>query len=256
MRPVFNVPGESASAVILGIISGYPVGAKVVCNLKKNKLISNIEAERLIAYTNNSGPLFIIGTVGISLFHSSRIGFILLISHIISCLAVGYCFKFWKKNKIDINYNENKFNSKETPICIKDIGELLSNSILKAISTILLIGGFIVLFSVIISIIKNSGIFDLISIFLNNFGINPEITNSILYGIIELTNGVNLSSTLYENYPLISILISSFLLGFGGFSVLFQVYSIISKENISIKPYFLGKILQGFFSVIFTFILI
>ena len=62
MRPIFNVPGESAIALILGTISGYPVGAKVVCNLKKEKIISKIEAERLIAYTNNSGPLFILGT--------------------------------------------------------------------------------------------------------------------------------------------------------------------------------------------------
>lgn len=55
---------------------------------------------------------------------------------------------------------------------------------------------------------------------------------------------------------MISILLTSFLLGFGGISVLLQVYSIIVKQNISIKPYFYGKLLQGLFSVLFTFILI
>lgn len=63
MRPIFNVPGESASAIILGTISGYPVGAKVIVNLKNQKIVSKIEAERLISFTNNSGPLFILGTV-------------------------------------------------------------------------------------------------------------------------------------------------------------------------------------------------
>lgn len=72
MKPLFNVPGESAIALILGSISGYPVGAKIVCNLKKEKVISKIEAERLIAYTNNSGPLFILSTVGISLFGNKK----------------------------------------------------------------------------------------------------------------------------------------------------------------------------------------
>lgn len=62
-RPIFNIPPQATIALILGTISGYPIGAKIVCNLKKDKLISNIEAERLIAYTNNSGPLFILSTI-------------------------------------------------------------------------------------------------------------------------------------------------------------------------------------------------
>lgn len=256
MKPVFNVPGESAIAIILGTISGYPVGAKVVCNLKQQKIISKIEAERLIAYTNNSGPLFILGTVGIALFGNVKIGVILLIAHILASLLVAYCFKFWKKDKFDINYRETKFNSKLTPMKILDIGEILGNSIKKAISTILLIGGFIVIFSVILSILETSGVLNLLSEALLNFGIPKEISLSMLSGVIELTNGVNLTATLSNSYYTLSILLTSFLLGFGGFSVLLQVYSIIAKENISIKPYFYGKLLQGLFSVIFTFILI
>lgn len=97
---------------------------------------------------------------------------------------------------------------------------------------------------------------NLITIPLCKIGISEEVSTSLITGIIELTNGVNLSSQLYETLPLLSILLSSFLLGFGGISVLLQVYSIIAKQNISIKPYLYGKLLHGFFSVIFTFILI
>lgn len=256
MKPIFNVPGESSIAIILGTISGYPVGAKVVCNLKEQKIISKIEAERLIAYTNNSGPLFILGTVGIALFGDEKIGFILLISHIISSLLVGYCFKFWKKDKFDINFRERKFNSQNTPIKISDLGETLGNSIKKSISSILSIGGFIVLFSVILSILESSGILESLTYFFSTLGLPKDITLSFISGFIELTNGVTLSSNLYTSYSTISILLTSFLLGFGGISVLLQVYSIIAKEHISIKPYFYGKLLQGFFSVILTFILI
>ncbi len=63
MRPLFNVPGEGAFPLIMGIISGYPVGAKIVTNFRKNGICTKEEAERLITFTNNSGPLFIIGTV-------------------------------------------------------------------------------------------------------------------------------------------------------------------------------------------------
>lgn len=78
----------------------------------------------------------------------------------------------------------------------------------------------------------------------------------MISGIIELTNGVNLTALLATSNYTVSILLTSFLLGFGGISVLLQVYSIIAKEGISIKPYFYGKLLQGLFSIIFTFILI
>lgn len=256
VRPIFNVPGESVIAVILGTISGYPVGAKVVCNLKNQKIITKIEAERLIAFTNNSGPLFILGTVGIALLHNKHIGIILLISHIISSFIVGYFFRFWKKYKLDVNFRETNFNSKLSPIKVSEIGEILGNAIKKSISSILSIGGFIVLFSVILSILENSGLFNIITLFLYKFGIPYEISSAFFTGIIEVTNGVNLSTSIYANFPLLSILLTSFLLGFGGFSVLLQVYSIISKEHISIKPYFYGKLLQGFFSTIITFIII
>ena len=256
MKPVLNVPGESSLAIILGTISGYPVGAKVVCNLKQEKIISKIEAERLIAYTNNSGPLFILATVGISLFGNKKLGSILLISHILSAFLVAYCFRYWKRDKFEASFREAKFNSQNLPLKLSDLGEILGNSIKSAISNILSIGGFIVLFSVILSILNSSGLIQLFSSFLNIFNIPQEISTAFITGFIELTNGVNLASELYENYHLISILLTSFLLGFGGISVLLQVYSIISKENISIKPYIIGKLLQGIFSVIFTFILL
>lgn len=256
MRPIFNVPGESSIALILGTISGYPIGAKVVCNLKKEKIISKIEAERLIAYTNNSGPLFIIATVGIALFNNKKIGYILLISHILASLLVGYCFKFWKKNKYDINFRETTFNSKNSPIKIQEIGELLGNSIKQSVSSLLSICGFIVLFSIILSILETSGFIKMFTSLLYNIGIPEKVSLAVITGIIELTNGVSLVSSFFEIYPTFSILITTFLLGFGGFSVLLQVYSIISKEEISIKPYFWGKLLQGFFSVIFTYILL
>lgn len=63
MRPLFNVPGEGAFPFIMGIISGYPIGAKIVSDFKDNNICTPIECERLLAFTNNSGPLFIVGTV-------------------------------------------------------------------------------------------------------------------------------------------------------------------------------------------------
>jgi len=54
MRPLFNVGGAGSFAFIMGIISGYPVGAKIACNFRKNNILPKIECERLLSFTNNS----------------------------------------------------------------------------------------------------------------------------------------------------------------------------------------------------------
>ena len=255
MKPVFNVPGESAIAVIMGIISGYPVGAKVVCNLYENKICSKAEAERLIAFTNNSGPIFILGTVGVSLLKNQKLGQLLLITHILSAIIVGFIFRFWKKSQVDLTYRNYKSESKEL-IRVSNLGEILGEAIKKSILTVLSIGGFVVLFSVIISILSSTKILVTIAEILTNIGIPYDISLGFLTGIIELTNGVNVVSSCFTSFPKPCILVISFLLGFGGISVLLQVFSIIAKSKISIKPYFYGKILQGFIAMILTFIFI
>jgi len=100
MKPLFNVNGKGAFAFVMGIISGYPVGAKIAANFRKDNICSKEECERLLSFTNNSGPLFIIGTVGISMFGNTTIGLLLFITHLLSSITVGIIFRFWKyKNK-------------------------------------------------------------------------------------------------------------------------------------------------------------
>lgn len=261
MKPFFNVPGIGSFALIMGIISGYPTGAKIVSNLMENKLCTKEEAERMIAFTNNSGPLFILGTVGISMFRDNTIGVLLLITHILACITVGMIFKFWKINKNSNKKNTTNILSNNQDVTFSNLGEILSKSILSSIKTILIIGGFVVLFSVILSILQTSKIINILSIILlplfNIFGIdNPNFPLGFISGIFEVTNGLSqISAIPYKNIST-NIIITAFILGFGGLSVMLQVYSIISKSNISIKPYIIGKILHGIIASIYTFIII
>lgn len=252
MQKVFNLSGEAVFPIIMGTISGYPTGAKIVSNLRADRKISKTEGEHLLAFTNNSGPLFILGTIGISIFCNSKIGMILLITHILGSITVGFLFRFWKPNRKFILV-KNKLNNKNENT---NFGTIIINSISNSITTILNIGGFVVLFSVIISILENSSILKIFSSFFATFGISETIIQSFFTGIIELTNGIkNLSIVGIKKLNQI-IILSAFLIGFGGFSVVLQVYSIISKTDLSIKPYIVGKILHGFISAFYTIILI
>ena len=246
----------------MGIISGYPTGAKIIVNLKNEGLCTKEEAERMLAFTNNSGPLFILGTVGISLFGNSMIGFLLLLTHILACLSVGIIFRFWKSNKSTSTYYSTiTKNNKKEEVDFSNLGDILGKSIMSSIKTIVMIGGFIVLFSVILSILKSSNIISLIGQILQPifklFNANDiQFSNSFICGIIELTNGlVNITSIPCKEIS-INIILTAFLLGFGGISILMQVYSIIAKSDISIKPYFIGKLLHGILAALYTFILI
>ena len=260
MRPIFNVPGEAAYAFLIGIISGYPVGAKIVTNLRNDGICSKSEGERMLALCNNSGPLFILGTVGISLFKSSEIGIILLITHILSCITVGIIMGLIDRIQIYYGYKENLVEVRSNKITdISSIGEILGTSIKNAIFTVTIVGGFVVLFSVIISILNESKIIDFICTIINpifkTFNIDLNLSKALITGLIELTNGVSLASSFNSKLISHQVIMCAFLLGFGGFSVLLQVLSITSKSDMSIKSYFIGKVCQAIFAAFYTYII-
>ena len=268
-------------------------GAKIVNKFYEDGICTKQEAERMLAFTNNSGPLFIIGTVGISLFGNTTIGIILFITHILACLTVGLLFGFISKkfnnfshistqsNRVAINHRTNlsRNNSRKSnfldkyrksPIVkafsetrnaatsykISDLGTIISASINNAISTILLIGGFIVLFSIIISIVNNLNLINYLINILNMLHIPNDYARGIFIGLLELTNGVNAVSSMHIKQMSIQIIITAFLLGFAGISIFLQIFSIAAKNNLSMKPYFIGKLLQGCFAAFYTFVII
>lgn len=185
----------------------------------------------------------------------------LFITHILSCLTVGILFRFWKKksNSEFNNYNL-KQKDKKTPPKFSNLGSILQNSIMSSIKTVIMIGGFVMLFSVIISILNNTGILKILSIvitpILSIFHIPSSFASGILSGIVEVTNGVSIVSNIPMKAISINMIICAFLLGFGGFSVLLQVLSITSTSDISIKPYIIGKFMQGCFAAFYTFLII
>ncbi|MBR3255360.1 MAG: sporulation integral membrane protein YlbJ [Clostridia bacterium] len=245
----------------MGLISGYPVGAKVAANLRDKDICSKEECERLLSFTNNSGPLFITGTVGITMFGSTEIGLLLFITHLLASLTVGILFRFWKRKKNDYQTKNNTYKTteKNNLVSLVNLGEVMAESIISSIKTILLIGGFIILFSSIISIINSSGLLNVItstlSTIFNALNIDTSFIQGIFTGLLEVTNGLSLISNIHVKKLSINILIASFLLGFGGLSVMLQVLSIISKTDLSCKPYIIGKILQAFLATFYTYIL-
>lgn len=266
MRPLFNVPGEAAFAFIMGLISGYPTGGKIVASLYEQGLCTKDEGERMLAFTNNSGPLFIISFVGISLFGDTKTGFLLLCTHILASITVGIILAqlSFKSSTINTSFSsqlstrKSQINLQKEMINFNNFGKLLGQSIQNATSTVLLIGGFVVIFSVLISILVQSHLLDygskIFTPFLHILGFELNFAKPILAGLIELTNGIDMVASISIKSVSQNVTLCAFLLGFGGISVLFQVLSMISSTNLSIKKYVIGKLLQGIFASIYTFL--
>ncbi len=219
MRPLFNLPGSGALTFALGILSGYPIGAATAAELYLSGQCTKTEAERMLAFCNNSGPLFVIGVVGSGYLKNPALGAILYASHIISAMLVGIVFRFYKTSAPTRPLlPPTALANKKTALF--SLGGIIDSSVFS----ILKVCGFVIFFAVLAATLPS---------------------NPILYSFIEITGGIKALSQ-YDGallYPLIS-----FFLAFSGLSVMCQVWAITSSQELSLTPYVLGKLLQGVFS--------
>ena len=230
MRPLFKVPGSGAFAFIMGIVSGYPTGAACIADLYTHGDCSKSEAERMLAFCNNSSPLFIVGIVGYGIFSSTKIGYYLYISHILGALLTGIAFSFirlpeQKSFLLPPAVHNIKNNTART------LGSVVDNSVFSMLK----ICSFILLFSVVGAVLPQ-------------FFLTPFI-----HAFLEITGGTYaIAST--DLPPVILFSTVSFFIAFSGISVLLQVGMVVSPCGLSVKRYFTGKLVHGIFSFVITFI--
>lgn len=235
--------------IVASILCGYPLGAKYSVDLYSMDYIDKDEYERLLNIASNVGPLFLIGSVGGTMLGNITLGYILLIGSYLSAILVGL---LTKKRKSLVKPNLLSHTKSSTI----DFGSTLKEAIQNGINTTLSIGGFIIIFSVIISLIKNNlyiyAIFKQLASLLNS---SNETIYYLFLGSIEITNGCSLISTL--SIPLdIKLSIISFLCSFSGLAVIAQVSSFVSNTKANYSKYIFYKLIQGIISFFITYFLI
>ncbi|NBI06869.1 sporulation integral membrane protein YlbJ [Senegalia massiliensis] len=261
MRPLFNIPGEGAFVFAMSVTSGYPVGAKLISKLRLENKISQVEAQRLASFASTSGPLFIIGAVSIGMFNNERLGFLLILSHYLGSITLGLIFRFFKYNvkscQISMNYKKNLKDSYNNLLKNKSIGNIMSDAMQDAMNTILIIGGFIIFYSVVIESLNSLNIVYYIMKSFENIGvfIEEDIIKGFLFGIIEITNGTKILSQSIESNSLHIYVLVSILIGWSGISIHSQALSFFSKIDINNRIYLFSKLMHGLFAGAFTIIL-
>ena len=253
MRPLFRVGGACSSAFVLGFVGGYPVGAKTAVALYENGQISRVEAERLLAFSNNSGPAFILGVVGVGIFASSRVGLMLYAVHAIASILVGILFRNWGRNTVD----GEKKRPREQFEVVRFTSAFVT-SVSSAFTAVLSICGFVIFFTVFIRLLFLGGIIPLLAdglgTALAGIGLDAMWASRLLIGVIELSSGVwslrDVAGQLSS-----AIAMAAFMLGWAGLSVHCQVLSFIGGSGLSVRSYIFGKMLHGSISAALIFLL-
>ncbi len=233
---LFKTKGEAAFVFFMSMITGFPSSAKYINDLIDKDLINEKEAEKILMFSFFSNPLFIVNTVGIMFLGSIKIGFMLLISHIIGNIVVGLIFRNYNSTNIKNDNNKiiNSLKHLNYKINNTNIFTTLIKSIRNSLDTLINIFGIVTFSLIIINILFKD---------INMFNIP-------LIGITEMTSGLKYLSI--SNIDInIKIILSMFFISFGGFSVHLQIMSILNEKKVKYLPFLIARLIHGIISVIF-----
>lgn len=232
-RKIFNIPASSIYAIITSMFSGFPSGSKYVSDLLRYEKISLIDANYLIMFTHFPNPLFVISFIGDTLLKNINLGYVILISIILSNFIISFIFRPKKKVK------EIKENTKKTN---KNFANILTKSSINSFGILINMLGIIMFFGGIITVICKV--------------FNPSLfIKVIISSLLEMTNGLNFLTKCNINIILKCSIISS-VISFSGFSVHMQVKSIIADTSIKYKYFLLSRIIGSILSFFITYVIL
>lgn len=228
----FNVGGASGYAFFISILSGYPMGAKTVSDLKLNGAITETEAIRASILCSTSSPSFLVGTVGGIMLGNVKFGLALFSVHLITALIVGIICSFYKRK-------EKPATDVRTSKKLPSLYDAVNSSVMSALT----VGGLIALFSVLTDMLIYFKLLTPVceaSRFI--FG-NSELGDGVVLGLIESTRGLKKITSV--GITELTLPVCAGICGFGGLSVIAQSTAFLKKAKIKTAPFFFSKLLSS-----------
>jgi sporulation integral membrane protein YlbJ len=242
MRRLFNVSGQGSTVFFLGLAGGYPLGAVTVSELYSNGQIEKNEAERLLGFCNNSGPAFIIAVAGSAVFSSASVGFYLYGVHVAAAVLTG----------IAMRGRDAPRPKALPPPATLGFSEAFSSAVRRSGASVVTVCGFVVFFSVLLSVLEAGGILPAVCGRLSeNLGTELHFSRSLIGGILEIGSGIGSMTGLSMNAA--NLALAAFILGWGGLSVQAQSAAVIKESGLSASKHLLGKLIHGLLSALIAF---
>lgn len=242
---LFHTSPYSSLVYLMSIISGYPVGAKLICDLYQNNKIDKYEAVRINAFTSCSGPVFILGTVGSTMLKDMQVGAIILVVHFLGAFLNGLVYR---------NYGKKQSFKAHIPLDVhKKIDDVLGNAIHQSVLSVLTVGGYIALSFMFCAFLSDTHLISILSAplewLLNVLGLHQQMAQGIILGLTEITRGcLELSNFTTLNMDVVTVLCSG-IIAFGGLSVTLQSMTFLKKCGVSLKVFLLQKTTQSLITI-------
>ncbi len=233
LSPLLHISSSASYAIITGLLCGYPLGAKAVSDLYEKRCISKAEAQYLLSFVNNPSPVFIVIFIFAKSVYADTYKLSLIFSLYLSIAITAIIFRNF--------FHFNTITSNTSPNNDFDNTSIFDDSIYKCFKILAGIGGYIIIFSILSSIIKYL-------LFTNNTCL------SFIIGNLEITNGIHDIPRYCDSLILMSLAMCK-LASLGGVSTFMQTRSVICKCGLSMYSYILGKIVSTTIMII-IFILI
>ncbi len=234
-RLLFGIGGEGASAILLGVLGGFPVGARTAVALYEDGRIDEGEMSHLLCFCNLPSSAFVISAVGISLFGSRALGNLLYAITLFSALVTGVVMRLFSKDKTQ---------SAKHPLSHKKVERTrrlgvtaFCDAISDSARTMLSVCAFVVFFATLVGCLECACVKANL----------PHTLSSLIFGFFELTGGVAHASSV-EGVG--GMLLCAAALGWSGLSVHFQIMNICGGCPISFRPYFVAKVAQSILNVL------
>ncbi|MDD4565175.1 MAG: hypothetical protein PHE79_06835 [Eubacteriales bacterium] len=256
-QKLLGAPGLSAFVFSVSITSGYPMGAKLIGDFGRSKVITQKDAKRMLTFCSTSGPLFMLGAVGAGMLASPAAGTVIALSHYIGALLNGLLYRFFsvfdtrktvkhiKKQTVSVNSKKSgdykKINKTGTITYKMELPEgslldIFTDALLSSFRALGIICGYIVLFMLAVEFIEFSGILD---------SLRNEYSKGFIKGCLEMTIGCS-SIGESEDLPMVyRCILCTFLISFGGLSIYAQSMSMLAGLKISSAYYLAVKLTHG-----------
>ena len=228
--PLLGTSYYGTFAVLTGFLCGYPMGAKTTSDLLNVNKISRSEASYLLSFCNNTSPAFILSYVVAQNMKERNlcIPFFLILTF--TPLMLSFIFRlFYRLPESSCSFPQ------VTPGSFSNPSESISDSfldrcILNAFESVTKVGGYMMMFSVLIQLLASV--------------LPNTIFSLLLYSSLEISTGIRLlfSSALYTTEK---IILCAFLTSFGGWCCIAQTYSMISSSQLPILPYITAKLVTA-----------
>ena len=226
---------------VMSVLSGYPMGAKIVGDLRRDGEISQREAMRLMSFCSTSGPAFMVGAVGAGMLGSGMLGGIIAAAHYAGAFLNGLLYTRLL-GRDDAPAGPLSCGVSEA----KGLQESFTDAILLSFRSLGIVLAYIVLFMFVTDFLHMCGGFSMIE---------SMQLRVLAKGFFEMTVGCGAAAEGVDAAESVKCVMCAAIMSWGGLSVLGQTMSMLSGTGIPAGYLVISKITHSLFAAAAAFLI-